>query len=139
MVKKLLMTHLAPFEEIGDKVKQLFLIAETWSQKAHQQLQETIQTHTHLKFYFTAVSLWEEKGEENVKNETGEPPTHHPLFQQSCLTSYGLTCAFCVKYFAIHLQDSVYFYRTRVRSLGMLVTNSLTDSLTHSVTFSKLD
>ena len=35
MIKKLLMTHLAPFEEIGDKVKQLFLIAETWSQKAH--------------------------------------------------------------------------------------------------------
>ena len=32
---KLLMTHLAPFEEIEDKVKQLFLIAETWSQKAH--------------------------------------------------------------------------------------------------------
>ena len=29
----------------------------------------------------------------------------------------------------------IYFYRTRARSLGMLVTNSLT----HSVTFSKLD
>ena len=31
------------------------------------------------------------------------------------------------------------FYRTRVRSLVMLVTNSLTHSLTDSVTFSKLD
>ena len=30
------------------------------------------------------------------------------------------------------------FYRTRVRSLAMLVTHSLTDSLTHSVTLSKL-
>ena len=27
--------------------------------------------------------------------------------------------------------EKAYFYRTRVRSLGMLVTNSLTDSLTH--------
>ena len=35
MIKKLLMAHLAPFEEIGDKVKQLFLIAENCSQKAH--------------------------------------------------------------------------------------------------------
>ena len=32
-----------------------------------------------------------------------------------------------------------YFYRTRVRSLGMLVTNSLTDWLTDSLLFSKLD
>ena len=32
-----------------------------------------------------------------------------------------------------------HFYRNRVRSLGMLVTNSLTDWLTNSVTFSKLD
>ena len=31
------------------------------------------------------------------------------------------------------------FYRTRVRSLGMLVTNCLPNSLTDSVTFSKLD
>ena len=31
------------------------------------------------------------------------------------------------------------FYRTRVRSLVMLVTHSLTDSLTHSLPFSKLD
>ena len=31
------------------------------------------------------------------------------------------------------------FYRTRVRSLGMLVSDLLTDSLTHSVMFSKLD
>ena len=30
-------------------------------------------------------------------------------------------------------------YRTRVRSLAMLVSNSLTDSLTHSLLFSKLD
>ena len=35
MIKKFLMTHLAAFEEIEDKVKQLFLIAETCSQKAH--------------------------------------------------------------------------------------------------------
>ena len=32
-----------------------------------------------------------------------------------------------------------YFYRTRVRSLGMLVSDWLTHWLTHSVTFSKLD
>ena len=32
-----------------------------------------------------------------------------------------------------------YFYRTRVRSLGMLVSNWLTHSLTHSLLFSKLD
>ena len=31
------------------------------------------------------------------------------------------------------------FYRTRVRSLGMLVSNSLTQSLTDSMPFSKLD
>ena len=31
-----------------------------------------------------------------------------------------------------------YFYRTRVRSLVMLVTHSLTDSLTHSLTHSCL-
>ena len=32
-----------------------------------------------------------------------------------------------------------HFYRTRVRSLAMLVTHSLTDWLTHSLPFSKLD
>ena len=32
-----------------------------------------------------------------------------------------------------------YFYRTRVRSLVMLVSNSLTDQLTHWLPFSKLD
>ena len=35
-------------------------------------------------------------------------------------------------------QSSECFYRTRVRSLAMLVTNSLTQWLTNSVTFSKL-
>ena len=64
MVKKLLMTHLAPFEEIGDKVKQLFLIAETWSQEGPLVTpRNNSDTHTHLKLNFTAVSLWEEKGE----------------------------------------------------------------------------
>ena len=32
-----------------------------------------------------------------------------------------------------------HFYQTRVRSLAMLVTHSLTESLIHSVTFRKLD
>ena len=35
--------------------------------------------------------------------------------------------------------QQLYFYRTRVRSLGMLVTNSLTNSLTNWLPFSKLD
>ena len=34
---------------------------------------------------------------------------------------------------------SDHFYWTRVRSLAMLVTHSLTDSLTNSLLFSKLD
>ena len=37
------------------------------------------------------------------------------------------------------LKIQMYFYRTRVRSLAMLVTHSLTHWLTHSVTFSRLD
>ena len=49
---------------------------------------------------------------------------------------------------AVHSQGFSYFsdfkvgnflYRTRVRSLVMLVTNSLTDSLTDSLPFSGLD
>ena len=35
-------------------------------------------------------------------------------------------------YFLRVSHKNEYFYRTRVRSLGMLVTNSLTNSLTHS-------
>ena len=41
------------------------------------------------------------------------------------------------KHYISHLY--AYIYRTRVRSLGMLVTNSLTHSLTDSLPFSKLD
>ena len=35
MIKKLSMTYLAQFEEIGDQVKELFLITETCRQKVH--------------------------------------------------------------------------------------------------------
>ena len=43
------------------------------------------------------------------------------------------------KIWSFNLISKIYFYRTRVRSLAMLVTHWLTDWLTHSVTFSKLD
>ena len=46
---------------------------------------------------------------------------------------------FKFQHFELKKEKLIYFYRTRVRSLGMLVTNSLPNSLTDSVTFSKLD
>ena len=53
-------------------------------------------------------------------------------FQFKCGCGYWIETLFA--HFFVYL-----FYRTRVRSLFTLVTSSLTDSLTNSLLFSKLD
>ena len=45
----------------------------------------------------------------------------------------GTRLSFGCFVFIVHRVIATFFYRTRVRSLGMLVTHSLTDSLTHSL------
>ena len=70
-------------------------------------------------------SLFENDFLEKMKNFPGQ---HKPAVEAHCDT-------FCSRWLS---KINMTFYRTRVRSLAMLVSNWLTNSLTHSLPFSKL-
>ena len=77
--------------------------------------------------------------EQNKKIEWG----FHHFYQHNCW-SVCTSNLDAVKLYinlkmAVQLMLKFSFYRTRVRSLTMLVTNSLTNWLTHSLLFSRLD
>ena len=80
-------------------------------------------------------TLWYQKcqfGYPNKRSRLHTPPFQHQHQHYICVLLSGFR--------SLNLR---HFYRTRVRSLGMLVTNSLThwltDSLTHWLLFSRLD
>ena len=78
-------------------------------------------------------SGWKQVG--GTWSAVAAPPTRPPILYISLYEMVSIWYIICKKY----IYMIIYFYRTRVRSLGMLVSDWLTHWLTHSVTFSKLD